>query len=224
MRHRITVVVTAAGSSNRMALATKKEYLELNGIPVLVRATLPFARNPSITTLWVTVPRGHVDTVARVLRDYVDLSRISIIEGGETRQDSVYRALSAMASDSPDFVLIHDGARPWVSPELIERVIGGTVEYGACLPVTQPSDALKEVGKAGTVTRHMGRAFVLAAQTPQGFSYAKILQAHRRAQEHAERRFVDDTEIYAQQWGTVYTVAGEHENRKITYRHDVEPA
>jgi 2-C-methyl-D-erythritol 4-phosphate cytidylyltransferase len=203
-----------------MALSLKKEYRFLGGKPVLALALAPFVDFHGIRRIIVTVPHDHVEKAKSLLVPHVPLDRVTFVEGGETRQESVMRALAALQSDPPWGVLVHDGARPWVSLELIVRVIESVKLYGACVPVVEVPEAVKQVGGEGFVVRHVDRQTVFFAQTPQGFEYARLFSAHRKASERGIR-CVDDAELYDMYEGAVATVAGEIENRKITYAHDL---
>ncbi len=213
-------IVTAAGASARMGAAGKKEYQELDGAPVLARALAPFVRSPRVSRIVVAVPPGHIDRVRALLSPHVCLATVSFVEGGDTRQESVRAALRAL-DPAPSIVLIHDGARPWIGAALIERVIETTIGRGACVPVLEASEAVKQLGADGTIERHLDRGTIGLAQTPQGFLYAGIAAAHEEAR---ARGIVcaDDGELYALFAGTVAWVRGEPCNRKITWPHDLE--
>jgi 2-C-methyl-D-erythritol 4-phosphate cytidylyltransferase len=216
-------LVTAAGASRRVGGSTKKEYRSLSGIPVLARAVLPFLSDSRFFLVVVTVPSGHAGRALDLLRPHAELSRVRVVEGGGTRQESVYLGLTTLAGASPSIVLIHDGARPWVSPALIDRVAAAAEEHGACVPVVEVAEAVKETGDSGMILRHFRRHSLRFAQTPQGFAFGKILAAHEAARAQGAA-CVDDGEVYAQFAGPVAWVDGEPVNRKITYPHDLEGA
>ncbi len=168
------------------------------------------------------MPETDKDISAGMIKKYINTKDIIITEGGSSRQESVYRGLSALESDPPDFVLIHDGARPWVTKDIIQRVIEGTVKHGGCIPVVSTADTLKEVDKSGIILKHLKRESVFGAQTPQGFNFREIIKAHRAVSEQGLNGMTDDAEVYNFICKTVFTVAGDIKNRKITYRSDIE--
>ena len=217
----LAAVVTAAGDSRRWASQGKKEYVTLRGRPVLAWAIEPFLDLDPSLAVAVTVPEPDIARVKELLQPFLDGDRIQFVAGGGSRQESVYRALEALGARPPAYVLIHDGARPWVSLRLVERVIEGARKWGACVPVLDASEAPKRLGPSGLVLEHLQREELKLAQTPQGFLYSKILTAHRQACGH-HRLFVDDGEVYAAFAGAVFTVAGERINRKITFKEDLE--
>jgi len=203
-----------------MAGGCKKEYRLLAGVPVLARAILPFVATGRFSSFVVVVPPSRIAETREILAGHLDTSRLHFVEGGGTRPQSVYRGLLELESLSPrpDNVLIHDGARPWIDEETILRVLEGTEKEGACLPVIHPCDAVKVVNEKGFVMEHLEKGRVFGAQTPQGFSFRKILDAHRRASSSG-RLFVDDGEVWAGYVCPVYTVPGNPENRKVTFAH-----
>jgi 2-C-methyl-D-erythritol 4-phosphate cytidylyltransferase len=226
------VIVTAAGASLRMGSAVKKEYRSLHGVPVLAHALLPFFSLPWISSIVVIVPPGDCAAVRQLLTPHAShapLDRIQLVEGGATRQESVYLGLLALRPSEPGFVLIHDGARPWVDAALISRVRDMAVAKGACVPVTEPAEAVKQVeagraeagpAAAGRIVAHLPRHAIRMAQTPQGFSFPRILAAHEKARSRGTP-CADDGEVYALFEGEVAWVEGSIDNRKITWPSDL---
>jgi 2-C-methyl-D-erythritol 4-phosphate cytidylyltransferase len=202
------------------ATCVKKEYRPLDGTPVLARALLPFVSPHRFSPVIVTVPPGDVERARALLAPHVPLEAVTFVEGGPTRQDSVYRALRAIPPSSPALVLIHDGARPWVSPALIDSVVESAERHGACVPLLPAAEAPKEVSGGPWITRHLERASIHCAQTPQGFSFPRILAAHEKACA-AGCRCSDDGEIFDRFDGPVAWVTGDPRNRKITWEHDL---
>ncbi len=217
---RFAAVVAAAGASRRMGDGGKKEYRTLSGMPVLARSVLPFTRSGLFYWVVITVPKGDVPMAKDLLSAHLELDRVCFVEGGNTRQQSVLFALEALEQDPPDFVLIHDGARPWVSVALIERVLRVTARDGACVPLVEAVEAMKQVENEGRIVRHLHRDGVRAAQTPQGFAFGKILAAHRSAA-RTGTLCVDDAEVFDMYEGPVASVDGETSNRKITFSGDL---
>jgi 2-C-methyl-D-erythritol 4-phosphate cytidylyltransferase len=217
-------IVTAAGASLRMGGAIKKEYRSLHGVPVLAHALLPFFSLPWISSIVVTVPPGDLSATRQLLAPYAPVDRIHLVEGGATRQESVYLGLLALRPSEPGFVLIHDGARPWVDAALISRVRDMAVAKGACVPVTEPAEAVKQVeagrAAAGRIVAHLPRHAIRMAQTPQGFSFPRILAAHEAARSRGTP-CADDGEVFALFEGEVAWVEGSIGNRKITWPSDL---
>ena len=206
-----------------MADGTKKEYRLMAGRPILAHTIQAFVSTGRFSDILITVPTGHIERARAMLAPHLDTDQILVAEGGSTRQESVYNGLLALAHRTPGVVLIHDGARPWVDGQTIERVMEGALRWGACLPVVPSADAVKEIDDQGLVLRHMDRSRTVCTQTPQGFDYRRILAAHRKAAQAGRHGFIDDGEVYSAYEGAVYTVRGGSANRKITFMHDLVP-
>lgn len=202
-----------------MGAGGKKEYLVWEGRPLLAWAVLPFFS--FCGSIVITVPAGHAGRVRDLLAPHLEAGRLLLVEGGRTRQESVLRGLESLEDAAPRSVLIHDGARPWLTRDLIERVLDGVARHGACIPVIEAAEAPKRIDGAGFIAEDLSRARTALAQTPQGFLFAPILEAHRRARASG-RSCIDDAEVYAAHIAPVFTVAGDRRNRKVTYPEDLE--
>jgi len=214
-----TAIITAAGSSTRMKGKGKKELKVVKGRTVLERAVLPFVLSEQFDHIFVTYPEGRMEEMEKALHR-INFP-ISYVQGGKTRQASVYQALLKLKDTKSDLVLIHDGARPFISEELIKRVLEGTIERGNSTPVTPSTNAMKILNPQGDIEVHLVRNMTVSAQTPQGFSYPEILEAHEKAM--ADKNiYVDDSEIWSHYIGPSHTVEGDPENIKITYPGDLK--
>ena len=224
------VIIAAAGSSSRMGGSVKKQYLPLRNGTILSEAVKPFLSALHCSILAVTIPAGENGQEARnalaadpecmmLLGD----TPLLFVCGGSTRQASVKNALEAIAASGlqPDIVLIHDAARPFVTPQIIRDAACAASEYGAAVPAVQPVDTQKETDGSGCITRHLKRDMLAAVQTPQAFRFTPLLDAHRKA-EHDGNIYTDDTEIYNRYEGSVRITVGDVCNRKITYSSDME--
>lgn len=223
---KIAVVITAAGSSTRMGGSIKKEYLPLGDGTVLsacVKAFRDASKNTEhpfeISHLVITVPQNGTDQAAKAAAD----DSIEFVEGGATRQLSVLNALDHLAKSTPlpDYVLIHDGARPFVTTKLILEVLQATQKHGAATPGITPTDTIKELDADGFIITHLVRSSLTAVQTPQGFDFAKLYDAHKKAQADGHE-YTDDSEIWGKYCGRVKLVNGEVGNAKVTYPGDIE--
>lgn len=195
-----------------------KVLLPLNGGTVIESAVLSFADRDKFQKIIVTYSPPDRDILVQTLKDMP--LPVEFVEGGATRQDSVYRGLKALEMDNPDTVLIHDGARPWISGELVAMVLEQTEQEGCSVPVIPSVNAMKKIDEKGVITEHLKREKTVSAQTPQGFRFREILDAHRKASEE-NYAAIDDTEIWDRYCGPVNTVPGDPANRKITYREDI---
>jgi 2-C-methyl-D-erythritol 4-phosphate cytidylyltransferase/2-C-methyl-D-erythritol 4-phosphate cytidylyltransferase/2-C-methyl-D-erythritol 2,4-cyclodiphosphate synthase len=235
-------VICAAGSSSRMnggrPGGVKKEYCRIGenavdgggkSLSVLGAAVTAFAACARVGPIVVVIAPGEEGKAAAVLPEgFLEQKpgRVFFVSGGQTRRQSVLNALVFLKSVNPEYVLIHDGARPWVSPSLINRVLDAVMEHRAAIPLIPVVETPKEVdrlpgpGETGFITRHLRRAETGAAQTPQGFGFAGILAAHEKAA-LSGREYTDDAEIWGEFAGRVAVIAGEGANKKITYPEDL---
>lgn len=230
--NQIALIIVAAGSSTRMGGQIKKEYLPLNKGTVLSQVALTFLKSKKISSIVVVTPKDgqtdslnalYKDSEVKLLSEEQNVS-ITFIEGGSTRQKSVFNALCFLEKSNckPEYVLIHDGARPFLSVSLVNRTIENTIKYKACVPSLTPTDTQKEIDENGFIKKHLVRKTLGAVQTPQGFSFTSILESHKKAS-LCEVEYTDDTEI-SDKYSSVKTFVfpGEPENIKITYKGDLE--
>lgn len=194
----------------------RKQYLEVGGIPVLLRAVLPFLVDPRIRQVVVVLPADDVEAPPPWLASL----GVRIVAGGAERGDSVRNGLAAIEEDV-DFVLVHDGARPFVSSAVIERVLDAAPHAAiAAVPVT---DTIKQVDEDGTIAGTPDRARLWQAQTPQGFPRAGLVRACDRAREDGIAA-TDDAALYERYVGPVRVVAGSYRNLKVTRPADLAVA
>jgi len=211
-------IITAAGSSRRMG-GNKKEYIEWNGMSFLEHAIQSFIRTEIFLSLLIIHPIGKPPDLEHIRSKYPEMT-IILCTGGDSRQKSVFNGLNYLKSMQPDLVLIHDGARPWITPSLIKKVYNEVLLHRAAVPLIPATYAIKEWGSDGFINAHLDRTSLTSAQTPQGFIYSEILTAHEKAQ-HSEKSYVDDTEIYHDFIGRVKGIKGDPANIKITYKQDL---
>ncbi|MGI6432353.1 MAG: IspD/TarI family cytidylyltransferase [Sphaerochaetaceae bacterium] len=223
------VIITAAGNSSRFNSSlsngsVKKEFMLLDDRSVLYHATLPFLSLPNLELVIVTYQEGQQDETEVALDNLLFASEIPVmlVQGGSSRQESVLFALETMIQQAPqlDYVLIHDGARPWVSEQIIISTLAMATVFGAAAPTIPIHDAVKKVDSEGKIIDHIDRNGMVTIQTPQAFKLSEILAAHRKAA-LSHKTYVDDTEIFTDFGGFVGSSAGEPENKKITLAHDM---
>ncbi len=212
---RAAAVVVAGGSGRRFGGPIRKQYLEIGGVPVLLRAVRPFLDHPRIASVVVVLPAEDVADPPRWLADLP----VTIVAGGAERGDSVLHGLQAVSADV-DRVLIHDGARPFVSADVIGRVLDADGGAIAAVPVT---DTIQQVDADGVITATPDRAALWQAQTPQGFPRATLLDAYDRARADGLLA-TDDAAVFARYAGPVRVVMGSHRNLKVTRPEDLPVA
>ncbi len=227
MPTRHAVIVTAAGSSNRFNESsnekTKKEFLSIDGQSILCRAIRPFLSLEGLVALVVTYRPDDLETV-RSLVSTLPLEGIEVlyVQGGATRQESVFNALKALYERRNQldisYVSIHDGARPFVDEVLAKACLEAAVTNGGACPGTRITDTIVRV-ENGLLCARVDRTGAYSIQTPQTFRFPDIYQAHCQADR--AKSYTDDTEIFMDFGGRVAIVEGSAGNRKITYGSDL---
>ncbi|MDC7223746.1 MAG: 2-C-methyl-D-erythritol 4-phosphate cytidylyltransferase [Spirochaetales bacterium] len=210
-------IILAAGSSTRMGAGIKKEYMTFNGRPLLYHGVETFIRTGLFDRILMVCREDFLKKTEEMLGDF---SFLEYISGGSTRQESVFKALQYLSEQPPEIVLIHDGARPFVSSETIHRVLKKSQNKGACIPTEPSTNTMKIVDREGKIVTHLKRSVTKGAQTPQGFLFPPLYEAHKSARLSGEE-FTDDSEIWDRFAGSVFTVEGNLENDKITYQSDL---
>ncbi|MSR23034.1 MAG: 2-C-methyl-D-erythritol 4-phosphate cytidylyltransferase [Gemmatimonadetes bacterium] len=213
---RVGVAIPAAGSGKRLG-GRDKAFLELAGEPVLRHALRPFLEHPSVSSIAVALaPRFAFPPPAWLVG--LD-ARLCVVAGAKTRTGSVLAALDAL-DPSVDVVVVHDGARPLVTREIIDRCIAGVSALEGVVSGWPIVDTLKETDSRGRVLLTRDRASLWSAQTPQAFPYGPIVAAYRRGVAEGLRT-TDDAQVFTHFGGSVRMVEGSPRNLKITFPEDL---
>src|ERR1700719_3022435 len=214
---RTAAIVVAAGRGLRAGSGGPKQYRSIGGQTVIFRAMEPFCRHRQV---FAVQPVLNPDDTAIFNEAVSELRHEPPANGGATRQASVHAGLEALAGQKPDVVLIHDAARPFVSPALISRAIDAASATGAAIPAIPVTDTIKLVDGSGHVEATPERARLRIAQTPQSFRFDAILEAHRRAAREGRDDFTDDAALAEWAGLTVATFEGDAANMKLTTPED----
>ncbi|MER2537081.1 MAG: bifunctional 2-C-methyl-D-erythritol 4-phosphate cytidylyltransferase/2-C-methyl-D-erythritol 2,4-cyclodiphosphate synthase [Rhizobiaceae bacterium] len=218
-RPKVAAVIVAAGRGERAGRADgPKQYRAIGGRAVIARTLDAFLASPRIGCIVVAI---HADDEALFAAAVPRDPRIAVVPGGATRQASALRALEALAADAPEAVLVHDAVRPFVSPALLDAVIDAIGAEQGALPALAVSDTLKRGDGHGRVSATVDRDGLFSAQTPQGFPYPALLDAHRRAAQAGRADFTDDASIAEWAGMAVRLVPGSPDNIKITWPRDI---
>ena len=213
----VYALVVAAGQGSRFGGVIPKQYLPLAGADVLRHAVSALAGHPRIAEVLVAIRPEDKELFDRCV---ADLGIASPVVGGATRQDSVRLGLEALVAYYPDRVLIHDGARPFPTRGLVDRIIDGLDREVAAIPCLALSDTVKRV-EGGTIRETIDRSALWRAQTPQGFHFNAILAAHRAA---LGRTLTDDAAVAEAAGLLPLMVEGSEDNLKITTSQDLSAA
>jgi 2-C-methyl-D-erythritol 4-phosphate cytidylyltransferase len=222
--HRVTAVIPTAGSGMRMGLEQAKQYLEIDGKPLLVHTLRTFQECHLVDSIIVVVPEKDVDYCLHQMVQGYQLSKVyKVIGGGERRQDSVRNGIEAVA-DSCKWVLIHDGVRPFVSIKLIEKVIKAARSYRAVITGLPVTETIKRVDSKANVLNTIERKGLWLIQTPQIFSREDIHLSHQEALKRDWAEATDDAFLAEKMGISAKIIEGEERNIKITTPHDLQVA
>ena len=219
----VFAILPAAGVGTRMAAAQPKQFLELNGLPILVHSLRAFAAVPRVDKIYVAVRPSERERVAAQVREYGLAGKVVVVEGGDHRQDSVSHALKALDCSDDDVVLVHDAVRPLIDVATIERTIDAVAEHGAAIVGLPAVDTVKQVERTAhgaLITSTIPREFVVLAQTPQGFRCGLLQRAFAEATADG---FVgtDEASVVERAGHPVAVVPGSQVNLKITQPGDL---
>jgi 2-C-methyl-D-erythritol 4-phosphate cytidylyltransferase/2-C-methyl-D-erythritol 2,4-cyclodiphosphate synthase len=213
----VAVVIVAAGRGSRAGGDLPKQFRPIGGRPMIRQSLVMLLEHPEVD---IVQPVIHPEDVEMFRSSAVALELLPPVFGGATRQASVRAGLEALASRKPDFVLIHDAARPFASATLVSRAIAAARRSGAAIPALPITDTVKTLDAAGLVNQTLDRNTLRLVQTPQSFAFPALLDAHRRAAAAGRDDFTDDAALAEWAGLTVSAFAGEPGNIKITEQGD----
>jgi 2-C-methyl-D-erythritol 4-phosphate cytidylyltransferase len=226
----VFVILPAAGLGTRMAGPQPKQFLALDGVPILIHSLRAFAAVPRVTAMYVAVRKPEMERVEAQVAEFGFAGRVCVpvrvVAGGDKRQESVANALNALSAQPDDIVLVHDAVRPLIDAATIERTIDAVAEYGAAIVGLPAVDTIKQVERTAhgaLITATIPREFVVLAQTPQGFRYGLLQRAFAEATADG---FVgtDEASLLERAGISVAVVHGSQVNLKITQPGDLELA
>ncbi len=203
-----------------------KQFLSLGGIPILIHSLRAFAAVKRVTAIYVAVRKTEMERVQAQIAEYGLACRAHVVEGGDTRQESVMHALNAIEADTDDVILVHDAVRPLIDTATIDRTIDAVVEHGAAVVGLPAIDTIKQVERTAhgaIITATIPREFIVQAQTPQGFRFGLLQKAMADA---TAEGFVgtDEASVIERAGLPVAVVPGSQVNLKITQPGDLELA
>lgn len=213
---KIFAVLPAAGTGSRAGFKKNKILQNIGAACVLARTVSAFSSNKNISKIFVCCRECDRSEISDLLQGF---DKIVLVDGGETRTESVRSALEHMLPLAPDLVLIHDAARPFVSQTVIDDCIRCAQKYGSAICSLPCTDTLVQTSN-GHIIAQYDRSSARTLQTPQGFSYASILNAYRQIGDNEQ--FTDDSGVYAKYIAPPVLFTGEWQNRKLTFREDFE--
>jgi len=209
-----------------MAGPQPKQFLSLDGIPILIHSLRAFAAVERVKAIYVAVRKTEMERVQAQVVEHGFAHRVHVVEGGDSRQESVVHALDALPAEADDIVLVHDAVRPLIDAATIERTIDAVAEHGAAIVALPAVDTIKQVERTAhgaIITSTIPREFIVQAQTPQGFRFGLLQKAMSEA---VEDGFVgtDEASVVERAGFPVAVVHGSQVNLKITQPGDIELA
>lgn len=211
------VIIVAGGKGLRMGTDIPKQFLEIGGLPVLMRTILTFTDYDADINIILVLPHDQQEYWKELCDRYCFDAECAIVDGGDTRFQSVKNGLAAIPDDEEGLVAVHDGVRPFVSREVIENCFDAAEQGGAAIPVLPVTDTLRDVVSGKTVSRNNYRA----VQTPQVFDMALLKDAYNRP---FNPDFTDDASVVEAYGSEVTLVDGNRENIKLTTLYDLRVA
>ena len=217
-------IIPAAGSGVRMGTVKAKQFLELNDRPLLALTLDRFQQCAVIDAVILVVPLMDVEYCRTSIVDKFGLTKVvKIVPGGERRQDSVRLGIEATGGIY-GLVMVHDGVRPFVDSDLIERALDACHENRAVITALPANDTVKEVDRDGFVKKTYNRQYVWLVQTPQVFRYEDLISAHKEALSRGWKEVTDDALLMEKMGIPVKVILGSEKNIKITSPADLEQA
>lgn len=216
----VSAIIVSGGKGRRMKADINKQYIKLGGREIIVRTLETFQACGTIDEIVLVLPEDEIYYFKKeILKNHCISKLTAIVPGGQERQDSVYNGLKA-CSTGTGIVLIHDGARPFVTEDIITSVAQGAAGYGASTAAVRVKDTIKYEDGHGIAESSLDRSRLWAIQTPQGFKYSVILEAHEYAKEKGINA-TDDTALAELKGYRARLIEGSYYNIKITTPEDV---
>ncbi|MBX9183184.1 2-C-methyl-D-erythritol 4-phosphate cytidylyltransferase [Clostridium sp. K04] len=216
----ISAIILAGGKGKRMGAPVSKQFIEIKGKPIIYYTIKKFSENKKIDNIVVVLSKDEVVYFKENILEKYNLKVDNIVIGGTERQDSVYNGLKSLEDTNTDIVLIHDGARPFISDRIIDDGIKFAQVYGACAPGVMPKDTIKIKNESNFSVSTPERGSLVAIQTPQVFKFNEILECHEKIK--INNIVVTDDTMVAEKFGySVYLYDGEYTNIKVTTPEDL---
>ncbi|WP_028309173.1 2-C-methyl-D-erythritol 4-phosphate cytidylyltransferase [Desulfitibacter alkalitolerans] len=215
----VTSIVVAAGSGKRMGAETKKQYLLLDNKPLFIHTLEVMEKQGKITGIILVVPPTDLHLCKELIKEYSIKKVLYVVSGGDTRGASVYSGLQAVPEDS-EFVVVHDGARPFLSQKVLEKVLEAAILEGAAIAAVPVKDTIKQINPGGLVQKTLDRSSLWTVQTPQAFRKDLLLECYKKAIED-NLQGTDDASLLEAYGYPVTVVMGDYRNMKITTKEDL---
>lgn len=217
-------IIFAGGSGKRMGAGMPKQFLEINGKPIIIHTLDNFQNSPLIDKIYISCKKEYIRKLQHMLDYYRIIKAAGVVEGGETGQDSIYNGLVYALKENPEdsIVLVHDGVRPLISEEVIEENIESVEKYGTAVTCT-PFFETPVISVSGDIVEDMPvRKYMFTAQAPQSFRLGELVKAHEEVRKvnPGYENIADSCYLYRSIGKEVHIVEGNRGNIKVTTPED----
>ena len=217
-------IIFAGGSGKRMGAGMPKQFLEINGKPIIIHTLDNFQNSPLIDKIYISCKKEYIRKLQHMLDYYRITKAAGVVEGGETGQDSIYNGLVYALKENPEDsnVLVHDGVRPLISDEVIEENIESVEKYGTAVTCT-PFFETPVISVSGDIVEDMPvRKYMFTAQAPQSFRLGELVKAHEEVRKvnPGYENIADSCYLYRSIGKEVHIVEGNRGNIKVTTPED----
>jgi 2-C-methyl-D-erythritol 4-phosphate cytidylyltransferase len=222
MTNKIVAIVLSGGKGKRMGTTTSKQYLLLNGKPILYYSLKAFD-DSDVDEIILVVGEGDESFVEEEIVKKYSIRKVKlIVKGGKERYNSVYNGMCNIEDSNNTYVLVHDGARPFITPSLINKTIEEVLEFNACVVGVPAKDTIKVVDKNNYVKDTPDRSILWQVQTPQAFKYDLLMNSYRKVMEDDRSDITDDSMVVEYTSDIpVKMILGNYNNIKITTPEDL---
>ena len=218
-----SVVIPAAGTGNRMNSEIPKQFIEINGIPTIIRTIKLFDNIKNIESIVIVSHCDWVSYIKELIKKFNCNKVKEIIIGGKERQDSVFIGLQTISVADTELVLIHDSVRPFASENLIYKLIKTAKDFGSAIPIIKPTDSIKQIDNKGNIEKTLDRNYIGLVQTPEVFRTSIIIDSYKNANK-LNYKGTDTSSLVEFMGYNVRYLEGEIINIKITTPLDLELA
>ena len=220
---KVWAIIVAAGQGRRLGDPVRKQYQVVAGLPVIAHTLRVFDACTIVDEMVLCVPREDIEFCReKLIKPANTTKNITLVPGGDSRQNSVFNGLQAIDAND-GIIVIHDGVRPFITPDQIAACVKGAEDYGACILGIPAFDTLKRVKDNDSIIETVDREGIWMAQTPQAFRSDLIIRAHRQARQKGHRA-TDDASLLERLGVDVKIIRGSRNNVKITDQDDLQLA
>lgn len=217
-------IIFAGGSGVRMGAGMPKQFLEINGKPIIIHTLDNFQNSPFIDKIYISCKKDYICKLKNMLEYYRITKAAKVVEGGKTGQESIYNGLKCALEENPadSIVLLHDGVRPFINEDVIEKNIEAVKKYGSAVTCT-PFYETPVISEAGEIVEKMPlRKYMYTAQAPQSFRLGEIVEAHEKIRKINPdyKDIADSCNLYCNLGKEVHIIEGNRGNIKVTTPED----